>query len=103
MMPTNANNRLVATTPLITALKSVAIPVCCTTPMMMPTHALAATRDTPFLAARPIAVSIDGRHDLCHSPNANSPTVPMIDEFNRLPITARRVTEFALGSVHAPG
>ena len=103
MMPSSASSRLVATTLLITALKSVAIPVCWTTPIMIPTQALAATSDTPFLAARPIASSIDGRHDRSTRPNANKPTVPRIDEFSRLPITARRVIALTLGSVHEPG
>ena len=61
MIPRRARNRFVATTDLIAALKSTAIPVCWTIPMIVPTQALAATSGIPLRAALVKAPRMCGR------------------------------------------
>ena len=80
MIPTRASSRLDSTTSLMTLLKSVAIPVDWTTPMMIPTQALAAIRATPFLAALTSASRMDGLSLGCSRANSSSPNMPTRQE-----------------------
>ena len=98
MMPTSARNRFVSTTLLIVELKSAAIPVCWTIPMMIPTHALAATKAMPFFAERVSDDTISGRQAGCASPKSSSPNMPTIADSNKLPTTSKGATDSVRGS-----
>ena len=89
MMPISAKSRLVSTTLLIAPPKSLAIGVVWTIPMMIPTQALAATRETPPLAALVNAFVISGRQLRWINPKINRPYMPKKEELKILSNSVR--------------